>query len=200
MTKRELAALACKILALWVVYRGILWLSVSVLSVFYWIVEMCSSGFHYVPMSEWSGRYGVFSVLPGIVAIGFALLLWKKANSLAARMVADESAPPNLASADANSLLTVAIVVLGVVLIVLSLPVIVTTLIWPFFVREVPDAGSRWDSVYWHQSFWAPIVRITLGLWLVCGTRGIVRILARARTMGHKSGDNEAGSGSPSES
>jgi len=178
MTKRELAALACKVLALWILAKGVQDIVYVLMILRDMVVDVGDYGIARTLLS-----IALFS-LPGVVPIVFAVIVWKKADSLAGRMVEPDEGQPVSYEISGNGLLAIAIVAIGVALLVFAIPDLV---------------GAAWTWFAWSEaSPWprnpAPLLRaiakMIVGLWLIVGTRRIVRVLAKVRTIGLDKGPN----------
>jgi len=185
MTKRELAALACKILALWVFY-----VCIRVLG--YLILPFVGTP------SGWTVegvlRQIVLVVGPSLGVFVFALLLWKGADRLAGQMVDDDPTPIGFAKVDYSGLLTVAIMVLGVVLVTVAIASIISSVMSAALYRQIEKKELPLRGVEYGVEL-SQIINLLVGMWLILGTKRIVRFLGRARTMGLDKGPDE-----PSES
>ncbi len=178
MTRHEIAALACKILALWlfsqVAFYGIPFLMMITVSLFGGLTDRGIN---------WDQIWA--SLMSGLLPLGsliVAIVIWRKAEALATRMVrpgADTGAVTGVSTQDA---LGVAVTAIGVFLIVPALQEGLQILIG--LVRHWPSRATLWSDGAWQAQVASWVVYLAVCLWLIFGARGIVRIIGWARTAG----------------
>jgi len=186
MTKRELASLACKVLAIWILAKGVAHLG-NIVAI---LVGMIEGTIGYGAWGS-AGYIAGFTLtmvtmlLPGLVTVVFALIVWKKADSLAGRMVGPDDGQPVSYDVSGEGLLTIAIVAIGVALVVFAIPDIVGAA-WAWFAWSDASPWPRNPGPLFRAS-----AKLIMGLWLIVGTRRIVRVLAKVRTIGLDKGSAE---------
>ena len=165
MNKREVAILACRAFALYLIF----WLVIQ--------LEVVSYVWATARGSELSAQRYPLILIPFATAVVLAILVWRKAGWLADRMVAGipetEASATTLTAAD---LQVVAFTVVGLVLLVRTIPRAATVLRRPAEIAYL---------VSW-------LIQLALGVWLLLGSRGIVCVLRKIRTAGIRSSDETA--------
>jgi hypothetical protein len=173
MNRREVAALACKVIAL-CMFMLALW---------------AGSGLLLLPISGVLALFGgeahrfytaVFIGVPTLSYLAGGLVLWFGADRIAARMTSDDPAPVTREDVTAESVLGIALVVVGLLVGIRALRgLAMSILVVSGYggVREAP--GPRW-----HAGLWSSVLGVVIGLVLIFGRRGLVKLFrwARART------------------
>ena len=180
MTRKEIAALACRILALYLFVRAGLHLVNVVHMPIAVAVGMLDNTF--VMANLYSLLFAVGGlVVPAAAYITFGLLYWFKADALAARIVSEDPTPVASPALDRWGAMTIACVTVGLFLLVRSLGDLAAAI-----VAATADVE---DVVLWRQrrDLWGSIVKALLSVWLIFGSRGIVRTIRKLRTAGQKS-------------
>jgi len=181
MSKREIASLVCKVLALWLLVQGVLSMA-SILLTIMKTIESISMG------SDWGYALGGPCAI-GFVGAAFLVLgwiVWAKADSLAVRMVGDDETPVTGTNISKEGWITIAVVALGLFLFVSGVCDLVRSVAYGF-MRSRAIQGSLYDSLINDiHSIAAVIVQIVLAVWMMVGSKGIIRLICKFRTMGHK--------------
>lgn len=176
MAKHEIAALSCRLLAIYAVLAsfGVLPLALAPL--------LPTSG-----MIEIFGREPQFSWLAAtpfslhLVAAGF---LWRGADFLARHMIKTATSPANpILIFDASARPT-AFSILGAFVLVQALPKIGQMLVQLWLVVRQDPMLQRDMSGLTFPDFVAIALQIGLGLWLLVGSQGVVGLVQTARNAG----------------
>jgi hypothetical protein len=171
MTKREIAALACRLLAIYALIGAF-----DLMAAFAALVvsESMSPGFVGAPVPN-----ALVTLIPAEIRLLVAGALWFFADGLAASMAdAPDHPKAHIVSADFRS---VAFSVLGAFFLVgatANLAAMAIQVILPISV------GS---SQFFPAELMRNLVTFALGLWLLLGARGIVRGVASLRNVGRDS-------------
>lgn len=182
MTHRQVATLACKVLAIWALIRAID-SSAAPLQTIITIWQYMQRGVN-VPSNYWNI---LLNLVPLALHLIVAIWLWKRAGVVASWMTghdlqdeADEreSTPRR---ADIDQVQAVVLSSLGVWVMLDVVPQIASTifqvlLTWIASRGQIAMANRVVDSSVWVWSF-----QMLLGLWLIFGAPGITRLLKRAR-------------------
>jgi hypothetical protein len=173
MTKREIAALSFRILALWLFTEFAIMLCsilggsiIAILTVF--------SGQRQAD-SLWTSIG--FGAIPALIYLALSAILWINANRLAA-YVYDDQIDDDLSGKitwKVEDVLAAAFAVMGVYIVVSAIPTLFRRLA-RLFASGTP-VKVVWEDLNWQIEFWATMIQIFLGLWLAIGMRGIVRFL-----------------------
>jgi hypothetical protein len=180
MNRREIAALACKILALWLLTQAATLLVTTVVAIVT-LASVLIAGQGRWNEAGLSALLGVlFGAGPTLVTAGIGVWLWKKANSMASRMVSDDPAPVASAQATREDLLGVAYSAMGMFILASSLPELGKTIAQLLVARGLGlQSYQMWQNPTWQFRFWGGLSQIAIGLWLLLGSRGIVRALRK---------------------
>ena len=170
------AVLACRLLALFVLYQGLSSLSLLPLSLAFQsdrFVRFGISG----PLDI--NRPLLLSALPFLVSISFYAFLWAKATWLAGRIV---SASPAIEAAPLpTNLQPILLTTVGVLVLVLAIPeaarVVATALLTPNEIAQAPDWVARTVA-----ERWALLLRFLLGFGLTFGALPLSRVLDRLKS------------------
>ena len=184
LTARQLAALACRVIALWL----LAWTLEDVIAVFYMAVTSITS------INARNAAYFVGPFL-GLLALSLpvaaAAYLWVRSDRMAARMVADDAAAVPAGGPGYPGLLSVALTVAGAAVAVPAIRSLVSAI--AYMAQKHSDFAVWWHDPYWLSEFFSAAVGIALGAWLLFGGRGIANLIVWARTAGHPVPDQSAG-------
>lgn len=184
MTKREIANLCCRVLAVYALIQGIQVIS-EVMSLLGYVL-----GLPYGP-SGLTLQYLTSAVGPALMFV-FAILLWRKSGVVAAWMVGhdlqDEQHEPDAQRQliTAREMHMIAFSVLGLWVLVEAVPAILAVMS-QFVMAEHDSASAPYrESVMqaYSRSLVDLICRVLVGLWLLFGASGLVDLLRRARNFG----------------
>jgi hypothetical protein len=176
MTRLEIATLACKIIALWVLVQAAYYL----VNVVYMVVYLFGLLF---------GSQGTHSELSnaavGVEGVGLSLLslfLWFQAPRLAKRMVSSDPTPITGAGLTKDDVMTIAFSTVGVYIFIEGLEQLAWVLLHGLYGSET--SGMLWANLGWRTEFLSAVISAALGGWLTLGSRGIVNFLKWLRTAG----------------
>ncbi|KLU61327.1 hypothetical protein CEB3_c22670 [Peptococcaceae bacterium CEB3] len=168
MSKEEIAALACKILGVYLVVQGInVMLNVSAM---YWFAPQ-----------QGPGNNVLLMISPFLFLIVFGVLLWLLSDNLGATMVKGEPKFREDSAITANSIQRVAFSVLGLLLLGNSLPKLVSDLVNLYLVKGLPNSAAR---LFGPLGFTGVIVQFVIGLGIFLGSQGLVNLLKIVRGAG----------------
>lgn len=178
MSRHELAVLACKILALWVVVQ-IAYLLENFLYMIFFLFKWSISS------NEADRNFAMANVTFGVLVIGLAIIaaiLWYQAPRLAKSMVSQDPAPVTSGKLTMSDIMLVAFATLGIFILVNGLKESVRLLLTGIWGTE--PFRAQWNNGLWQAGFWAAVIQAALGAWLVFGSKGIVRFVIWLRTAG----------------
>lgn len=170
MTRREIAALAFKILGLNFVVNALAVMAMALGPLF-------------------KGGYGNMDALgyllaPMVILVIFGVVLWRRAGRLAARAVPDTQVPPAASRPSVEDLYAIAFSVVGALVLVASLLHTSVALGQFFrfhiFVRPNADVG-RWLTDLRLSQVVTFAVEGLIGLWLLLKPQGLARMLLKIR-------------------
>lgn len=173
MTKRELAALACKVLGLYAFISALNWLPVA-------LMPILTGG----AMGAQAARHWMLIVnaLPGVLLINAALILWFGADALACWMVKEPDAPLPLVTVGTEAQV-IAFSCLGLGSLLQAVPHI-GQIITKLYISQ-QDALIQPDF----KGMAAPdiialLLQTLIGLWLLFGAAGLARLIGSFRHIG----------------
>ena len=159
MTRHELAALACKIIAIYIFFKAFLYVGQLI----------------YVIVSIIAGRdMKVVDFIPAVILVLLGLLFWNSANWLASKMVSSDPSPVGFTSIGMDGLLTIAFAVFGAYAIVNGLSVVASQVILLGYQDE------RFYAMRWETTVTA-LVWLAVGLWLMFGSKGLAKFVLKMR-------------------
>lgn len=178
MTKHDWAVLACKVLALWALLKGVVWGASDLLSL---VALICIGLVQDSSDFEWfSFLWMLPTAVPAVASLVLAWVLWTKADRVAVRMMGPEAGPSETPPLEYEGLLSAAVATVGVVLVFLAIPRLIGTIVWAIYC-SFPENNVSYDG--WRVVA-ISLTQIFLGLWLTVGTKQVVRLLRRLRTFG----------------
>jgi len=171
----EIGALVCKAVALYLLVQGLL-IGGSMLAML--------AGLLVVNRLD-AGRvesYAVGVLFP-VVQFLVGLLLWSMAESVGRRMVPGEPGPVIRTNLDAKSLMNVAFATVGLCLTVVNFQGLVQLALQVDLIRRQSQSPSTrfWDDATTQSHFWGHAIGLGLGIWLLVGSRGLIRMLETLR-------------------
>ena len=189
MTKHEFAALACKVLGIYTLVNA-LGLLPSILGNALNSLASSSTGLN-PALATVERTAAVAYILPLAFDIMAGLLLWRRADFLAARMIRDTDAAPSQIAIGAGAE-TVAFSFLGLFTLLQAIPrlgLIVFNLI--LMSRQGPLLHRDYKGMA------APdvvvlVIQLCLGCWLLLGAAGLARLLGSLRHAGADAAAREA--------
>ncbi|NQT37770.1 MAG: hypothetical protein HQ581_09790 [Planctomycetes bacterium] len=174
MNRREVAELVCKTLALVMfALAAIFSIAGVVLILFAFIVA---------PLRGWFDGDNLYVSLilsiPMFATLIVGLVYWKGSKSIASRMVSADPAPVTIQSVTVQDAMMVTFSTVGVFVLIDG----VRDLAAFVFVANTNDFTT---SEFWYASqTWSTLLYLALALWLMLGSRGIVRAIHWLRTAG----------------
>ncbi len=175
LTSRQLAALACRVIALWLVVGT--------------LADMAGVAVEAVTtVTTINTRNAAYFAGPfvGLVALclpwAAAAYLWVRSDRMAARMVPDDAAAVPAGGPGYPGLLSVALTVAGAAAAVPAIRSLVTAI--AYMVQKHSEFAAWWHDPYWVRQFCSSGVGIALAAWLLFGGRGIANLIVWARTAG----------------
>lgn len=173
MTRREIAQLACKILALFVLCQALGYLYQTVAFLVFEISSMIRGG---LSTSSFGPNMAFASIGVGMLLLSY--ILWWQSSRIGSRMVAADPTPVTASSLDQASVFSIAMSVVGAFIAIKTLPELVGTLVFLRGVRSsqyLPDAHMQ-------VRLWTGVAKLMLAIWLLFGSRGIVNVIRRVRS------------------
>jgi len=180
MTKHEIAALLCKVLAIITLINAIN-LASTLYSLILEIIQ--NGGFSsYIGGPSFTQTAVIFQAFPVIFSIIAGLYLWFRADDMAALMVkesaTDTESEPLVIGAEAQSLVFAG---LGVYTLLHAIPQAAQS-ITTYIYLTASDAYTHSNTGQWSvPESVKTFVELGLGLWLLFGASGLVRLLAMMR-------------------
>jgi hypothetical protein len=179
MSRREVASLACKILALWLFAQAAVQVAAVVIHVIHEI--------YWAAIGDAAYGWGEFSAViysaPAVIMFAVGLFFWRGARWLAGKMVADDPAPVTASSLTQDSVLSVALAAIGVWLLIAAVRGLASNLA----VTAGTTQQSDWLSgIYLSEALWSYGLALAFALGLIFGSSGISRFILRARRAGLK--------------
>jgi len=175
LTRLEIAELACKVIALWV-FTQVAFTTVP------FLLFILAAIFQPNPGKTILVTLGISAVVPlGGLIIG--IFLWKKSRAVARRMVSEDPSPVIRTDFGKEHLLSIAFTVVGIYAVWESMNGLFRIITQIFlFTREygLMDSGL-WKDIKWEASVCGTLGSLGFGIWLLLGSRGIVRLLQRIR-------------------
>ena len=176
MTRREIAALCCRILAIVVLAWAAMYFvnTVSLLGSAF----ANSSRFGGVDNPYFDGAKTSGSV--GCLLLLFAMTLGWKAELVARWMATDDPEPVSGPEMSADALLPVACTGVGLFAVTRALPTFFR--LAAIVATNQSTVGEIWGDDDWKISLLADGLLLAWGVWLVFGNRGLIRIVRWARS------------------
>jgi hypothetical protein len=182
MTKREIANLCCRVLAVYVLVQGV--------SEAPSVLVMIASFVSREPMTMFVWLSIAYAVHPAMLIIG-GIVLWRRSSIVAALMTGhdlqDEPDEPDVirrrvTAAEAHG---IAFSTMGLWLLVNSVPNLVTTAVGMAAFSQ-SDRPSELEGLgrSWGLDTLGTIAETIIGVYLLFGASGLVRLLRRARDFG----------------
>jgi hypothetical protein len=179
MNRRDIAALICKSLAL-LMFAQAAFLSITaiLLIIFMFVAAPFRRWF------DWSQFYAYLILsVPVFATLIVGLIYWKRSNSIASRMVSADPAPVTKLSITVQDVMIVAFSIAGVFILVDGMRDLVAMV---YLAHRYNFTASE----FWYDSqTWTALVQLSLAIWLVLGSRGIVSAIYWLRTAGIRDPD-----------
>jgi hypothetical protein len=183
---RDLAALAFRLLAMWVFAQGLASLST---------IAMLFQALVHLMFGEIDISRGLMAValggIPSLCLIGMSVFLWYKADQIADDLYGDREQATNEASVSAEAaaptkretpsrtyadLLAVGFAMVGMYVLVQAVPDL-TKAIASVLLSEYRTFEDAWANEYWKTEFLILVLRVVIGLVLLLGMRGLARFV-----------------------
>lgn len=178
MTKREIAVLACKILAIYVALQAVSPLAYGVVSLGDAILR-----------GRWEVQVGqilalILAIVPYVV---IGTILWWQANRLATHMVSGmtEAQAPEVKVIETD-IQPIAFSVVGLLILAEAFASAVSLLSTVLY----QNWRSLLASVTLYNDAVETVTRLAVGLWLLLGSRGLAKFLNRVRGLGTADSDD----------
>ncbi|MCC7204591.1 MAG: hypothetical protein IT441_05895 [Phycisphaeraceae bacterium] len=181
MNKRDIAFLACRLLALYtwihVVFR-VDYLAGGVFGLFETKEVSLSLTLRIL--------YFLSASLPLILFAALGALLWFRAARLADRMVRGTDSEATPLPADRHTVQAIAFSAIGLFVLLQVIPTFATQMMTAAVAQDLSRTRYELLDWRWKTAVAATLVQIALGLWLLLGARGIVTTLGKLRHAGLK--------------
>lgn len=174
LTRADIAELACRVLALWVIAQATLSLSALLLVAF--TAMLGEDGGGRLPTALATGLLPVGELIVGI-------LLWKGSRAFAERMVRDNRSPIIGTQLDTEALMVVGFAVVGIYAVWANVHDLLQMAVQVIYLSREQgiEYASFWGNARWQADFWSTLGSLAFGLWLVFGSRGLARAVRRIR-------------------
>ncbi len=182
MTRREIANLCCRVLAVYVLITGLSFVPSAIAS-----IGIYSSGG--MPVSMWLWYILMIVSYPALQIITGAWL-WRKSNIVAAWMIEhdlqDSPDEPDLErrGPNAREMHAIAFSTIGLWLLVTSVPELISTGVAMVVYSNQSMALPEGYAKSWGIESLAQVVETVLGSYLLLGASGIVKVLRGAKNFG----------------
>lgn len=174
MTKRDIASLACRIIAVYLFTEAALSLSGGLIATLVALGTMMSE-------LRWEFLHFLQTAIYIVPGIGMAIagwILWIKSERVAQLMVADDSTFVVVAQLTAADILSIALSISGVFMFVDSIQHLVRNLA---LITQEKDFSYWKQTPSWNQALWSAGIEFAFSLWLIFGSRGIASIIRKLR-------------------
>ena len=176
MTKKEIASLACKILAVY----ALLHIPKYLQGVYFFVVslfteELLIGDAHF----QWTLSA---TFIPTLLYLVAGILLWRRSNALAGKMVSDEQTEGDQCRLPGREFMAIAFSIVGLVVIVHAIPRIARILSYLAF-RPTMEFEGRWTANVIAELI-ALGIQVILGAVLMVGGRALSQLVMRIRTAG----------------
>jgi hypothetical protein len=178
MTRREVAVLCCRVLALVV----LAWSFITSASVFPLLGEMLVGPSPYGTGARSRSTTATVHVTATCAGLLVAMALAWKADVISHWMATDDPAPVTGPELSTQALLPVACVAVGLFTIVRALPTIWRLLAGIVYFES--SFSEYWADDEWKVSLTSDVIMLALGAWLTFGSREFVRLIMCARSGG----------------
>jgi hypothetical protein len=175
MTRREIAVLCCRVLALVVVAWALTYFAQMLVSLNLAIANSTSSGF---PENAFWGVKISGSLACALLL--FAMALGWKSNVFARWMASDDPAPVAGPELSAEALLPVASTAVGLYAVTRALPTFLR--LAAVSVSGQSTLREIWADGEWKVNLISDFLLLAWGVWLIFGTRGLIHIVTWARS------------------
>lgn len=175
MTKRDMATLACRAMAVWLFVQAVL----AGTSVVATLVMVCFEG-----LPNWS--VPLLALIPMAGILGAGALLWVLSPRLGVWIGGEDAENVELVKISSQSAMTIVLAAAGVYVFAVNLHDLVAALVRP--VASNLPMFQWWNNDHWQANLWGAVVGEVIGLWLIFGSRGLTRLIQWARQAGMRNG------------
>ncbi len=174
MNKREIAILACRIFAIYAVFHVLIYIEYGLMGI--WGI------IHLYPPEQMGGILGLVGIIcaPLAITLAFGICIWLRAEWVADRMLTNVDSANVASKPHAEDIQTIAFSVVGLVLITHAIPKLSVHIVQIYHLLQREPVGL------WHlvEQCIAFVIEFGLGLWLLLGSRGLVKLIGTMRTAG----------------
>ncbi len=169
ITRQEIGAFACKVMALWMLVAAALGAGQAAWGIRTLMIER--------PLTGVSSSMAGYMIVAPVQALLAGIVLWCLAGALGRLMVRGDPSPIMGIELDAGQLLGVALAVFGVYLLVAGVRSL-AYLVWDNWdcLGSLPVLLGRRS---FHSYFWSMLIDLAAGLWLMLGSHGLVELRRR---------------------
>ena len=179
MTRHDIAVLACRLLALWLILPVAIGACSLVLAPLAMVVGLGP---------DWSIKPAnlVFGISRALMTLGPKLIvgvfLWTKAGTLADRMVSDDPTPVTRPDIDPKRCLSIATAMIGMYYLLPALGDLFSRM---YMALDSIYHSSEWRYLpEWRQGLWSDVFELAMCVWFVMGAGGMARFILWSRTAG----------------
>lgn len=184
-TRRFVALLACRLLAMWVWLSALLMIGYPLSTLIQYISASTSSA-----SSSGAVEFStvLVAVVPSAILAFFGALLWVIGPSVAGR-IADARTEPELPISMPAVLepemphLSAVFCAIGALVLATALPELARQVVQPLLSHH-NDLNESLRDATWQGGFCADVLRVALGFWLLLGSRGLANWVRSMRQRG----------------
>jgi hypothetical protein len=187
LTRLEIAELACKILAVWALAQAALSITPLFLLLF-------------LAFSDPGRAFAAsFSAIIPVGEIIVGIFLWGYSRAIGRRMVRDDPMPVVSTDMDGEHLMSIAFAAIGIYAVWASSEDFFRKAVQILYTcrEEGITYADFWANDDWNASFFGTLGSLALGMWLLLGSRGIVRIVRRIQGKDQMTNKDIAETGEP---
>ncbi|MCK4624646.1 MAG: hypothetical protein KAV00_04990 [Phycisphaerae bacterium] len=177
MTKREIASLACKILAVY----ALLHIPQYLQGVYFALSSIIQGEPIFGDTSGVLLNFSIF-LIPTLLYLAVGILLWRRSDALASRMVSDDQPSEGQSTISGRAVSAIAFSIVGLVVLVDAIPRIARVLSHLAFQPTMEFEG-RWTANVIAELI-ALGVQVILGAVLLVGGRALSQLVTKIRTAG----------------
>lgn len=178
MNRREIAALACKIISLYL-FVQVLSLSGAFVFLFMGGLSALSGKDHFRGFDLVATA---MAVVPAVAYLVAGIVLWRKADGIASRMTSEDPTPVTRTDITGPGVMMIALVVVGIFVLITGLRSIVNSLV--LFARYKQYGEYTGRDLVLMPKLWSGVLGFVIGLVVILGRRGLTNLLYRVRTAG----------------
>ncbi len=182
MTKREIASLACKILAVYTLLK----IPQYIPGLYFLLFGIFVEELRYESTVPFFWQLST-TLVPTLLYLVVGILLWCRSNALAGKMVSDEQTEEGQSRISGQAVSAIAFSIVGLVVLVHAIPRITSVLSYLAF-QPAAEFEGRWTANVIAE-LTALGVQVILGAVLLMGGRTLSRLVMSIRTAGLKNED-----------